>query len=36
VSRERETFTAWMQRHVMETKDFDGFKRSLEQAGAHV
>ncbi|HTM02882.1 MAG TPA: CoA-transferase [Vicinamibacterales bacterium] len=32
VSRERETFTAWMQRHVMETKDFDGFRRSLEQA----
>jgi glutaconate CoA-transferase subunit A len=32
VSRERESFTAWMQRHVLETKDFDGFRRSLEQA----
>jgi glutaconate CoA-transferase subunit A len=31
-SRERESFTAWMQRHVLETKDFDGFRRSLEQA----
>ena len=32
VSRERQTFQAWIQRHVMETKDFEGFRRSLEQA----
>ena len=35
VSRERDTFTAWIERHVMGTADFAGFKRSLEQ-GAHV
>ena len=34
--RERDTFTSWIERHVMETTDFDGFKRSLEQAGANV
>jgi len=35
VSRERESFTAWIERHVMGTADFAAFKRSLEQ-GAHV
>jgi glutaconate CoA-transferase, subunit A len=30
IARERETFQAWMQRHVLGTKDFDEFKRSLE------
>ena len=35
VSRERDSFTAWIERHVMGTADFDGFRRSLEQ-GAHV
>jgi glutaconate CoA-transferase subunit A len=34
IARERESFTAWIQRHVLETADFDGFKRSLEQAVA--
>jgi glutaconate CoA-transferase subunit A len=32
ISRQRETFTDWIRRHVLETRDFDGFKRSLEQA----
>jgi glutaconate CoA-transferase subunit A len=31
VSRDRESFRAWMQRHVRETTDFDGFRRTLEQ-----
>lgn len=35
VSRERDSFTAWIERHVMGTPDFAGFKRSLEQA-VHV
>jgi glutaconate CoA-transferase subunit A len=36
VARDRETFRAWIQRHVMETRDFDDYKRSLEQAATHV
>src|SRR5215217_856730 len=35
VSRERETFQQWIQRHVMETTDFAGFRRSLNEAAAH-
>lgn len=35
VSRERDSFTAWIERHVMGTADFAAFRRSLEQ-GAHV
>jgi glutaconate CoA-transferase subunit A len=34
VSRERDAFTAWIDRHVMGTDDFAAFKRSLE--AAHV
>ena len=34
VSRERDSFTAWIDRHVRGTDDFAAFKRSLE--GAHV
>jgi glutaconate CoA-transferase subunit A len=34
ISRQRESFTEWIGRHVLETRDFDGFKRSLEQAVA--
>lgn len=36
IARERETFLAWMQKHVLDTKDFDEFKRSLEPVGAPV
>ena len=35
VSRERDSFTAWIERHVMGTADFAAFRRSIEQ-GAHV
>ena len=31
VSRERDSFTAWIERHVMATKDFAEFKKTLEQ-----
>jgi glutaconate CoA-transferase, subunit A len=34
VSRERDRFTAWIERHVRDTPDFDAFKRSLEGAAA--
>jgi len=34
VSRERDSFTAWIDRHVRGTDDFAAFQRSLE--GAHV
>jgi glutaconate CoA-transferase subunit A len=36
ISRDRQTFTAWIQRHIKETKDFGEFRRSLEQAATHV
>ncbi|HVZ23805.1 MAG TPA: CoA-transferase [Vicinamibacterales bacterium] len=36
IARERDTFEQWIQRHVMETPDFDAFKRSLEGTTAHV
>ena len=36
VSRERETFQAWIGRHVLGTDDFAGFLRSLEEARVHV
>jgi glutaconate CoA-transferase subunit A len=32
VSRERDSFNAWIDRHVMGTEDFAAFKRSLETA----
>jgi glutaconate CoA-transferase, subunit A len=31
ISREREPFLAWMKRHVMETENFAGFRRVLEE-----
>jgi glutaconate CoA-transferase subunit A len=34
VARERESFQAWIDRHVMNTKDNDGFLKSLEQVVA--
>jgi glutaconate CoA-transferase subunit A len=36
VARDRDTFQAWIKRHVMETRDFDDFKRSLEPAATHA
>jgi len=32
ISRERETFQKWLERHVMGTRDFAAFKQSLEEA----
>ncbi len=32
IARDRETFLAWMQRHVLETDNFDEFQKSLEAA----
>ena len=34
IARERDSFTAWVDRHIRQTTDFDGFRRSLEQAAA--
>ena len=36
ISRDRETFQAWMERHVLGTEDFDGFRRSLDQVASHA
>ena len=36
ISRERATFLAWMTRHVLETKDFAGFRRSLAGEAARA
>jgi glutaconate CoA-transferase subunit A len=36
ISRERETFQAWIERHILSTRDFAEFKRSLQEATAHV
>jgi glutaconate CoA-transferase subunit A len=34
IARSRDGFRAWMQRHVLDTEDFEGFKRVLaETAG---
>jgi glutaconate CoA-transferase, subunit A len=32
ISRERESFQQWIERHIMGTRDFEGFKQSLEEA----
>jgi glutaconate CoA-transferase subunit A len=34
IARDRKTFSAWIDRHVMGTRDFAGFKASIEQAAA--
>lgn len=34
VARERESFTAWIERHVLATADFAGFRQSLKAAAA--
>ncbi len=36
ISRERESFQKWIERHIMGTKDFDGFKQSLEEAAQYA
>ena len=32
ISRDRDTFLAWMRRHVLETADVQEYRASLEQA----
>jgi glutaconate CoA-transferase subunit A len=34
ISRDRATFQEWMQRHILETKDVAGYRRSLEHVEA--
>jgi glutaconate CoA-transferase subunit A len=36
IARDRETFTAWIDQHIHGTKDYEGFRKSLEEAKAHV
>ncbi|HLK48284.1 MAG TPA: CoA-transferase [Bryobacteraceae bacterium] len=36
ISRERETFQKWIDRHIMGTRDFEGFRQSLEEAAQYV
>jgi glutaconate CoA-transferase subunit A len=36
ISRERETFQTWIERHVLGTRDFDEFRRSMQEAETHV
>ena len=36
IARDRDTFQTWIDRHIMQTENFDGFLKSLEQAAAHV
>src|SRR5712691_2347834 len=33
ISRDRDVFRAWMQRHVLDTEDVAGYRRSLDEAG---
>ena len=36
ISRERDTFQAWIERHVLGTADFAEFKTSLQEAVTHA
>ena len=36
ISREREGFQAWIQRHLLGTADFEGFRRSIEAVASHA
>ena len=36
ISRERESFQKWIERHIMGTGDFNGFKQSLEETAQYV
>lgn len=31
ISRDRETFLGWLKRHILDTEDFDGFRRVLRE-----
>ena len=32
IARDRDTFTAWLSKHVLDTEDFDGFRRVFGQS----
>jgi glutaconate CoA-transferase subunit A len=36
IARDREGFRAWMQRHVLDTEDWQGFEASLAREAAHA
>ena len=36
ISRDRRTFQAWMERHILGTGDFEEFRRSLDHAAGHA
>ena len=36
IARDRDTFTAWIDKHIHGTKDYEGFRWSLEEAKTHV
>jgi glutaconate CoA-transferase, subunit A len=36
ISRERVTFLAWIERHILATEDFEAFKRSLQEAATYA
>lgn len=36
ISRERDSFQAWVERHILATKDFESFRQSLEEVAVHV
>jgi glutaconate CoA-transferase, subunit A len=36
VARDRDMFNAWIDRHIRGTRDFAGFRRSIESAAQHV
>jgi len=36
IARERDSFRAWIERHILATEDFDGFKRSLQEAATYA
>jgi glutaconate CoA-transferase subunit A len=36
IARERDGFRAWMERHVLGTEDFAGFRRSIAESAVHA
>jgi glutaconate CoA-transferase subunit A len=36
IARERESFQEWIERHILGTTDFEGFRQSLEGAAVHA
>ena len=36
ISRERHSFRAWVERHILATEDFEGFRRSLQESATYA